>query len=309
MLSRRQTLQTILYLADELAKINVAIDLVNFRGCTYSGFLQNGEPWNIPDRLKQNRAHWSIYQRNELLSIAVQGLFFVLLDVYQESGLKFASVEELCQWFLTTPELIGIGEIFELEGKVGGYNFSEFILVAGNWTMALRKSRSSSGKCCFRICYGSQSEKNRSQIIQSSLRILVALLARTEINKGYNDIIFPSNYLQFYPINLNSLVYQSEETWNNFTVKEWVYWLCSQWGVNTHLKIALRKLRNQSQSTSRIRPSDRGLEVTSVPEAVYTSPRFHQSFRILKDLGVLIEQDKYWRTSDLGGRLKELSDE
>lgn len=75
MLPRRRSLQTILYLADELARIRVAIDLEQFRGCTYSGFLPNGEPWDITERLKQNRNHWCIYQRNELLSLAVQGFF------------------------------------------------------------------------------------------------------------------------------------------------------------------------------------------------------------------------------------------
>lgn len=45
------------------------------------------------------------------------------------------------------------------------------------------------------------------------------------------------------------------------------------------------------------------------PEAVFTSPRFQQSFRILKDIGALEREKDYWVTSDLGRQLKEFSDE
>ena len=174
----------------------------------------------------------------------------------------------------TTPELIGVGDFFELEGKVRDIisASSSWLPEIGQWPYENHEVHQAGVVSEF--SYRNKSEKNRSQIIKSSLRILVALLARTETKKGYKDIVFPGNYFQFYPINLNSLVYHSEQTWNNLTVKEWVYWLCSNWGINTHLKIALRKLRGQSQSTFRIRPSDRGLEVTSVPEAVFARPGF-----------------------------------
>ena len=119
MLPRRRSLQTILHLADDLAKSKVAIDLEQFRGCTYSGYLPSGEPWQVPERLNNNRKRWAVYQRNELLSMAVQGLFYALLDAYQEAGRRVESVDDLCKWFLGTPEIAIVGESLRLEEKVG----------------------------------------------------------------------------------------------------------------------------------------------------------------------------------------------
>ena len=51
-------------------------------------------------------------------------------------------------------------------------------------------------------------------------------------------------------------------------------------GIELHLRVALRKLRGQSQSTFRVRPSDRGMEVIAVPPAVHTRPQFNQALRV-----------------------------
>ena len=91
MLDRRNTLQAILYLADLLSESEKELDLSCFRGCVYSGALPNGSAIELPDSLKPILQRWSIYQRNELLSLSLQGFFFVLLDAYSESGNKFSS--------------------------------------------------------------------------------------------------------------------------------------------------------------------------------------------------------------------------
>ncbi|MBE3724344.1 hypothetical protein HJ192_04700 [Vibrio parahaemolyticus] len=53
---------------------------------------------------------WAVYQRNELLSISIQGLFFVLLDAYQESGEKFDSSQSIAEWY--------VNQSGELSGKI-----------------------------------------------------------------------------------------------------------------------------------------------------------------------------------------------
>ena len=117
MLPRRRSLQTILYLSEDLAKWNVSIDLKNFRGCTYCGAMPNGVSWNLPQRLDQNRRKWSVYQRNELLSLAIQGIFYALLDAYQEINYRFHTVDELIRWFVNTPEVDNLKEVFRLNAR------------------------------------------------------------------------------------------------------------------------------------------------------------------------------------------------
>ena len=90
---------------------------------------------------------------------------------------------------------------------------------------------------------------------------------------------------------------------------DFLRWLLLHWGIDTHLSVALRKLRGQSQSTFRIRPADQGLEVIAIPAAVHTRPRFNQAVRVLKDLGALAcAESGIWLPSDLGTAMLELGD-
>ncbi len=309
MLPRRRTLQLILYLIDSLAKRQISIDLIHFRGCTYCGALPDGEKWVLPDNLQSNRKKWAIYERNELLSIAIQGLFYALLDSYFESGHRFFYVEELCRWFIETPEVNQINDVFGLENRLEELykSSNDWLPQFNNWGHPDHEVQLSNK--IVRLCDQEKTVDNRAEIILSSLKILLALNNRHDTSEGYGDFVFTGNYFNYYPINLNSFNVLSINNWKPITLKEWIEWLSSNWGVKAHLQVALRKLRGQSQSTFRIRPSDLGLEVIDVPKAVFTSPRFNQTLRILKDIGMVIKEDKYWICSDLGHQMKDFYDE
>lgn len=118
MMPRRRTLQAMLYLAEQLSGKGFSIDLTLFRGCVYTGSLPDGSEWVLPDRLLHNRARWAVYQRNELLSVAVQAIFFVLLGSYEELGYRIESVEQLVDWFLTSPEVQTLSKSTSLDDLV-----------------------------------------------------------------------------------------------------------------------------------------------------------------------------------------------
>jgi len=125
----------------------------------------------------------------------------------------------------------------------------------------------------------------------------------------YGELIFDEGYFGYYSINLKDFQFHAIETWPTLTMRELLRWVAFNWGVETHLRVALRKLRGQSQSTFRVRPSDRGMEVISVPPAVHTQPRFNQAVRILKDVGALEKADSdRWRPSKFGVEMLELGD-
>jgi len=64
------------------------------------------------------------------------------------------------------------------------------------------------------------------------------------------------------------------------------------WCLNTHLRVALRKLRNTGQSTFRFRPTERGLQIVDdIPPPAPTTPRFKQAVQVLRDIGVLTRDD------------------
>jgi hypothetical protein len=49
------------------------------RGAAYSGSLVDGSPWKVAGSFQRAQRGWGTYQRNELLSLAVQGLFAAVL--------------------------------------------------------------------------------------------------------------------------------------------------------------------------------------------------------------------------------------
>ncbi len=306
---RRRSLQSILYLADDLSKQGQSIDLKLFRGCVYSGALPDGTEWVLPERLLHNRARWAVYQRNEILSIAVQAIFSVLLGSYEELGYRIDSVEQLCQWFLTSTEVQTLSETTSLDGLVSDLEQAaeSWLPPLSDWSNDLHEVQLAYS--VEKLCDSKDSAAHRPKILQSALKILIALMSRPETKGGYEDLVFQGQYFNVYPINLKSFLQHSDQTWSDFTVRDWICWLSNQWGVQTHFMVALRKLRGQSQSTFRIRPSDSGLEVISVPQAVFTMPRFNQSVRILKDIGALEQDGEMWKTSELGLQLKEVGDE
>ena len=311
-LPRRRTLQLLLHLADALAEERIALGISTFRGCVYSGSLPNGATWNIPERLQQNRKHWGIYQRNELLSIAVQGLFFILLDAYNGSDLTFSSTAELCAWFASGPEMQRVSDVFDINAY-----FEQITEVSRHWLPDLcdwqhpdheiRLAEFIINRC--RQHQGENAMTNRAEILIAALKILIALRIREETFEGYGNLGLYGNYLVDYPINLLNFLKYSQNEWSSLSLRELVIWLCSRWGVDAHLQVALRKLRWQSKATFRIRPSEYGLEVIEIPLAVHTSPRFNQAFRILRDLGVLVRADTVWVTSELGQQLKDFRDD
>ena len=131
-LPRRRSLQAIISLADQLSENGLLLSEGTFRACTYTGHLPDGNPWTLPDRLLGNQGRWAIYSRNELLSVAVQGLFFALLDAYEESQRRFRTGRELVRWALSTPEVRGTLETLDGEAFVCGAGAAGTGLVAGS---------------------------------------------------------------------------------------------------------------------------------------------------------------------------------
>lgn len=85
---RARSLALILHLVDSLpGDLDLEVDI--FRGAVYTGMLPNGKPWRVPEPLVATRDDWGIYERNELFSIALQGLFTVALDVLEREEHRF----------------------------------------------------------------------------------------------------------------------------------------------------------------------------------------------------------------------------
>lgn len=310
MLERRHTLQMILHLADLLSEVGEELDLSFFRGCIYSGSLPNGSAIALPDRLKPIFQSWSIYQRNELLSLSLQGLFYVLLDAYGESGNKFSSSQEICEWYIKSRE-VDEATIFDM--KTTSFNTAKKIIVDKAPSIQNWLDENHEIQAAFEIeslCKKEKKPEIRTKILKACFQIISALCSRDRFLKGYGNFVFnKSNYLDYYRINLQSFDYHTAKTWPEIKFSEWLLWMFEDWCLDVHLKVALRKLRGQSQSTFRIKPSDQGYEVIETPTAVFTNPRFRQALQILIDIGALERKKDRIVTTKLGRSLREIKND
>lgn len=309
-LPRRRSLQAILHLADLLNATGDDLTEYTFRACVYGGSLPNGKHWDLPESLAGNRLRWRVYTKNELLSVATQGLFFALLDAYQESGVRMHGNAELVDWYMSQPEVssalspLGAELPFASQMK----NSSEWLPNLEAWS--LEDHEVQMAEQVIKLCDGEHSPDVRSKIVRASVRILIALAARDQSDEDpYREFAFDPSYFANYPINLSAFQCNIEKVWSDMALDDLLRWLFLHWGIEVHLRVALRKLRGQSQSTFRIRPSDQGLEVISVPQAVHTRPRFGQAVRILRDIAALEKHDDgYLKPTALGLEMLELGD-
>ena len=295
---RKHSLIYFLEMADAATTNGLSFDIDTFRGMAYSRAVSVNKPLNIDSSMDEITKGWASYQRNELLSVALQGLFFACLRSYELSNMSFNSIDELATWFWRK----GAGYKTLLKFK----NISSFNKLRAhmlkkmpafeNWQedeheiQSMFKLRSLSRG-------NAVNTKDINTIIISSLRILTSLVGRDENKPGYENLYFPKGYFDYYPINLNSLeekLGESVSGWSGLKIEDCMIHVMSEWCLGAHLRVALRKLRLQSQSTFRFMPTDHGLEIIDIPSVANTQPRFRQAQAILEDIGLLVKDAEGW---------------
>jgi hypothetical protein len=99
----------------------------------------------------------------------------------------------------------------------------------------------------------------------------------------------PPNYDVDYPITLRSLRQAADHTWPPLHTREALGWIVTEWGLKTHLLVALRKLHQQTtKSTFKILPTDTGLEIQDANvHPAPTAPRLNQALQIVEDLNLV----------------------
>ena len=281
---RRRTLGLLLELGEQLAEQDAPLTPETFRGCLYTGFLPDGRPFGPSSQFQETAAAWAVYQRNDLFSVALQGLFAVCLRLLEQQEGRFHRSRDFSDWLGDSPVLQ------EALGDEADASWAELVRDAGratpdikDWTSRGHEVQEVAGI----VGALSRSDLDDAEVLRYSMNVLVTLARRLDDTDPYAPIAFPSDYFNAYPANLRSFRTHSETTWRGFSLRQVTCWLAESWGLELHFRVALRKLRGQSLDTFKVLPTDHGLAVTRVPATSYTTPRFRQAQQILADLGAL----------------------
>jgi hypothetical protein len=288
---RRRTLTLLLDYARALGTSKQHFpDAVGFLGSCYANALPDGTAWAPPAGLTAVRTGWAIYKRHELLAVAVQGLFWAGLTALLDEGGFAADGVAYASWFAKRfRRALGSGDATA--------TFPRLVESRRRMLPPLEDWRAPEHEVQIAdSLLAAQRESNANEVVAKSLRILLSLVARGIGESPYGDLVVADRFFQTYEINLFSLQRLARDEWASQTGTEWLEWLAADWAIRVHFRVALRKLRYQSQDSFRIVPLDEGYRVREAPRAQWSSPRLAQAFRFLYDLGALDLRD------DLEGR-------
>ena len=284
---RRRSLALIQQLVDALPDGH---DLTEerFRACVYTGALPATQPWTLPEALSPTRVHWALYVRNDLLSVACQVILAVLLRELQPQTAaerrSFHTIEAFATWFAATPAILAALGDFDAD------SFGDFLEQTRQQVPELNAWEEPQHEIqqVRKLLDGWNRGEPTEVLIAQALRLLGTLIIRDDPDQlPYGHLAISAEALTDYPINLASFR-QRVTHWRMIRVSEMLADLAT-WCLNTHLKVALRKLRQTGRSTFHLRPTERGLEVvgTEIPPPAPTNPRFSPAVQILRDIGVL----------------------
>lgn len=303
---RRRSLALIQQLADALPDGEDLTEGV-FRACVYTGALPAGEPWTIPQALQSTRSHWVVYVRNDLLSVAFQMILAVCLQELQpqtsDEQWVFGSIEAFAHWFARSEKMD------EVLNVLGQETFEELVTHSRELGSGLADWEDMGHEIQLgkQLIVGWAGGAEITLLLAKSLELLAMLIARDDPTQlPYSGLAITSESLRDYPINLVSFRNRCAD-WQTMSVQQVMSELML-WCMDTHLRVALRKLRQSGRSTFQLHPSELGLEVAcdQVPPPTQTTPRFRQAVRILRDLGLLIRDDEgKTRLTDSGRSLME----
>jgi hypothetical protein len=278
---RRSTLALMLHLIETLSAHGENVDEQVFRGCVYTGCLPDHQPWHVPPMLHSTREAWAIYVRNDILSLAIQAIFYVALDQLDRHAACHATSQAFAQWFLSTTHTQTALDHW------ANIPFATLIETARSTIPALTAWEDPHHEHQL-ACDIRSSKEPSAAMLHMALEILVALVARDSADRPYGPFDFSSDYFGLYPINLQTLRDHAQGAWSQLTMSALVAWLVTHWGIDTHLRVALRKLRHEMKDTFRVKPTDRGLEyIENAGPPVFTNPRFRQAVQILLDIAAI----------------------
>lgn len=306
---RRRSLGLILNLTHSLADGHDLTESI-FRACTYSGALPGKKPWTVPDSIQPTLACWAIYQRNDLLSVACQTMLALALRELEPqeavNKITYGSVESFAEAFSNSPTVALVAQ------KLNADLFGSFLDRLADTAPPIDAWESEEHEIqVARRMMGSWSHGDDAQtLIELSVTVLALLACRDDpAQPPYGGVAMPPEALTDYPINLASFRARVA-TWRTMKFPTFIADLV-MWCLNTHLRVALRKLRQTGRSTFHLRPSERGLEVVGeIPPPANTTPRFRQAVQIMRDIGALTrDQSKPNRQTILSVTGKELLEE
>lgn len=292
---RRKTLLMLLDLVHSCATLQpTAVDVGTVRAAIYAGALPGGHPWNLPDALAETRRRWAVYQRMDMLSMAMQTIFWVVLVALEESGIHPPTSLAAARWMFETPgPLGGVPNLAERFPRAIERRRQRLPAITDTENRQHEMAR------YFELATLAGDRTQLGLAFKAALDVLLGLIARDVTDAPiYEDLTVDAEFAQMHPINLEQLRQHARGPWQAYTMRQVLESLLARWVLEGHFTVALRKLRYERMDTFRIHPGEDGLTVVEPWPPAYSTPRLFAALQILRDLGA-VQVDAATGTSSL----------
>ena len=279
---RRQTLLLLLDLALRRGSVGeTALDIA-FRAACLTGATDDGSPWAFPEKWRRVQRACATYEQNDELSIGVLGIFWVALRLLDERDGRAESANDV-------GALVSEVASAALQDQAG-LRLDDAIAQKvrslpplPNWQDANHEFQRS------QAVSSSARETDVTGCLIAALDTLLAIAARHAEEQPYLEVGIPSSYLNDYPLNLSSFHQKVSGEWCALTLSQWVGILAAEWGIEAHLRVALRKLHHESLDTFLLYATDEGIcrrQDAAAPLPGFTASRLSRAVQFLIDLGL-----------------------
>ena len=297
---RSKSLAYFCLLANAASAHNIGFDVLAFRGMAYTQAAPSDTKLELPDGLTDCPLKWQVYQRNELLSVGLQGLLYTQLRAVELSSVRLMNTPALASWFWQ--QSIGAELLSDYQATTANELIRVMLAALPDFTDW--KNDQHEIQCMYRVNLLSNkagaSREEVKAVLLDSLKIIAAIIGRPENAEGYGRYTFPDQYLDYYPVNLQSVLTDWPSLIKDKPVAEGMALFSQRYCLDAHLRVAMRKLRQQGKNTFRFEPGEIGIVIKATPRAANTTPRFKQAVRILMDLGLLERSDSLLNTTARG---------
>lgn len=281
---RRQTLLLLLDLASRRAHFGSAPLDAAFRAACLTGAIDDGTSWRVPEPWRAVQRAWATYTRNDWLSIGVLGIFWAALKLLDEQGAQAESTRVIGE-FVSQKVKAALGQ--EAEQGLADIITAKAVSLPplAQWEAPNHEVQRS---------FAVRSEARSGNIdgcLRAAVDTLTALAARHLELQPYREIGIPPDYLDDYPLNLSSFQLKLAEDWRTLSLAEWAGVLATDWGLEAHLRVALRKMHYESRDTFLLYVTEEGVRrrlETEAPLPGFTASRLNRAVRFLADLGLVI---------------------
>ncbi len=279
---RRQTLLLLLDLAACRDRLGSAPLDAAFRAACLTGAIDDGTAWPVPEPWQAVARSWATYERNDELSIGILGVFWAALKLLDEEGGQAESTRAVGA--LVSRAVKGA------LGKESGRKLSDAIRARAASLPPLSEWEAPEHE--FLRSFDIRSEARSGDVeacLRAALDTLTALAARHMEPQPYREIAIPPDYLNDYPLNLASFHLKLEGEWQALSLAEWAAVLATDWGLEAHLRVALRKMHYESRDKFLVYVTDEGVKrrpSTEAPLPGFTASRLNRAVQFLADLGL-----------------------